>query len=313
MARTFVFTGSDLDRDHIRRGDEAWLGERLTDASARIVPVWRDKVLVMNSGELRPVMLPGAESGGLHEHAGEMVYLGNDGETAYFVADLSEMEEPHAEAPHADWPADAAFEDLRRVAPAIEHSMASLLAYARALAYWHRTHRFCGTCGAPTESRQGGHERHCTNAECGKTTYPRTDPAVIMLVTLGEGPDARALLAHNKRFPSGLRYSTVAGFVEPGETLEAAVAREVKEETDIDVADVTYQASQPWPFPASIMLGFRARAVSTDIHLADGELVDAQWFTRDEVHVMGEEKDMLPPSKFSISRWLIDTWLDEEA
>jgi NAD+ diphosphatase len=153
---------------------------------------------------------------------------------------------------------------------------------------------------------KGGHERTCSNEACGRSHFPRTDPAVIMLVT--HPTEDKALFGRNKRF-QGIRFSTLAGFVEPGESLEQAVAREVKEETGIRVHQATYQASQPWPFPASIMLGFRAVALNTDIQCEDDELIEAQWFTRDEVRAMD---DTLPPSRYSISRWLIDTWLSED-
>ena len=203
----------------------------------------------------------------------------------------------------------AAFEDLRRVASAIDHAHAGYLAYARALSHWHRTHAYCGACGFETIAGKGGHERKCANESCGRSHFPRTDPAVIMLVT--HPTEDSCLLGHNKRF-QGLRFSTIAGFVEPGETLEQAVAREVWEETGVRVENVSYQASQPWPFPASIMLGFRADGVTTEINLIDEELVEARWFSRDEVRDMASsEEDILPPSKFSISRWLIDSWLAE--
>ncbi len=151
-----------------------------------------------------------------------------------------------------------------------------MLALARAMVWWHSRHRFCGVCGSPTLSEEAGHMRRCTNPECKAMHFPRTDPAVIMLVTDGE----RALLGRNKNFPPGM-YSTFAGFVEPGESLEDAVAREVREETGIEVGQVIYHSSQPWPFPANIMLGFHAEAMSSEIAVDYGELEDAKWFERD--------------------------------
>src|SRR5262249_49094954 len=147
------------------------------------------------------------------------------------------------------------FTDLRRVGPLLERFEGSLLAYARGITYWHQRHRFCGVCGAPTRSRDAGHVRVCLNETCKTQHFPRTDPAVIMLVHDGD----RCLLGRQSVWPTGM-HSTLAGFVEPGESLEEAVAREVREETAIEVTDVAYHSSQPWPFPSSVMLGFHARA-----------------------------------------------------
>lgn len=181
-----------------------------------------------------------------------------------------------------------------------------LLAHARALAYWHRRHRFCGDCGHPTEGAQGGHVRVCSNPQCGRQHFPRTDPAVIVLVTAGE----RCLLGRQPSWLPG-RYSTIAGFVEPGESLEAAVVREVGEETGVRVREVRYQSSQPWPFPASLMLGFRAVAEGEDIHLGDEELEDARWFSREELERAMEEGALRLPGRISIAYRLIEDWFDE--
>jgi NAD+ diphosphatase len=199
----------------------------------------------------------------------------------------------------------------------MDRRQGAMLAYARGLIHWHRRHRFCGRCGSPTQSRHGGHMRLCTNAECGREHFPRTDPAVIMLVTrpgLDGGPDGgpdggAVLMGRQKSWTEGM-YSTLAGFVDPGESLEEAVAREVHEEAGIAVADVTYMASQPWPFPSSLMLGFRARATSMEIHINRDELDDARWFTRDQIARFGEAGLSLP-RQVSIARWLIDQWLAE--
>jgi NAD+ diphosphatase len=178
-----------------------------------------------------------------------------------------------------------------------------LLGYARAMAHWHRQHLFCGRCGAATRSERGGHQRSCT--ACGAQIFPRLDPAIIVLVTDG----ARCLLGRQASWPKG-RYSCLAGFVEHGETLEMAVAREVLEETDVRVRAPRYVSSQPWPYPGSLMLGFRAESASTDIHCNDGELEHAAWFSRDDIARSVDAGLMMPPSR-SISYRLIRAWYEE--
>jgi NAD+ diphosphatase len=191
------------------------------------------------------------------------------------------------------------FADLRLTAGLLPADDAGLLAYARAMIYWRQRHRYCGACGAPTRAGSGGHVMVCTAAGCGAESFPRIDPAIIVLVSDGE----RALLGRQASWPAG-RYSTIAGFVEPGESLEDAVAREVREETDIEVDEVAYHSSQPWPFPSSLMVGFHARATSTAIRCPDGELEDARWFSRAE---LAQGTPALPPPQ-SISFRLIADW-----
>jgi NAD+ diphosphatase len=193
--------------------------------------------------------------------------------------------------------------DLRRVGPLMARSEGSVLAYARGLMWWHARHRFCGVCGSPTESIEAGHVRRCTNSDCSASHFPRTDPAVIMLVHDGD----RALLGRQKVWAPGM-YSTLAGFLEPGESLEETVAREVYEEAGIRVGEVRYHSSQPWPFPASLMIGFHAVAVSRDIRLNQSELEDAAWFSRAELRDFASQAKSLPRAD-SIARQLIEDWL----
>src|SRR5580698_1540931 len=175
-------------------------------------------------------------------------------------------------------PANATFEELRPLSPVLRGDEAGLLAYTRALTIWRSRQKFCGVCGYATVPERAGHVIRCTNPTCGHEFFPRIDPAIIVLVTDGE----RALLGRQASWPPG-RYSTIAGFVEPGESLEDAVAREVGEETGIEVDAIDYHSSQPWPFPSSLMLGFTAHARTTEIKLRDQELEDAQWFTRAQI------------------------------
>jgi NAD+ diphosphatase len=195
-------------------------------------------------------------------------------------------------------PGGTALEELRPLLPQVPDEEAHLLAYARALLVWRSRHRHCGVCGAPTAPRSAGHVLRCTSRSCGAEVFPRIDPAVIVLVTDG----SHALLGRQASWPPG-RYSALAGFVEPGESLEEAVEREVREETGARVHSVRYFASQPWPFPASLMLGFHAQAPQAPIRL-DGELEDARWFERAQLQA-GEV--MLPPPH-TIARRLIEAW-----
>ena len=206
--------------------------------------------------------------------------------------------------------------DLRHVGLWLPPGDVAILASARGMLEWQRRHRFCGSCGAPAASGQGGHVRLCTNPECQEQIFPRTDPAVIMLVEHrpDDGGTPTCLLGHHGRLPTGA-YSTLAGFVEPGENLEEAVAREVEEEAGIRVRDIVYVASQPWPFPGSLMVGFRARADATAITLGRDELEHAAWFSARDLRSFGEWTDETAqhrlPRRDSIARFLVDSWMAE--
>ncbi len=248
----------------------------------------------MAEGRPLAVLLPRAALPPFRD--GDCCLLGLREERAVFAIDLSPCDEPVVAQ------AVGRFEDLWRVGGMMPADEAALLGHAKAMAHWRGRHRFCGVCGGACVGENGGHTLRCQG--CGTVHFPRTDPAVIMLVTHG----ARALLARSRRFRNFRVFSTLAGFVEPGESLEEAVAREVLEESGVHVAAVRYEASQPWPFPASIMLGFRAEALDDRITLDDDELVEAGWFTRDALR---EPVDFELPPAFSIARHLIDTWLRE--
>jgi NAD+ diphosphatase len=290
---------AELDRvGHFRR-DGAWLAARSVHPSSRFLPVWRNQNLIIAASEPPRAALLTIDEVALD--AGETVLLGLTGEDALFALDLSAHDEPLNGIRH-ERPLE--FTDLRRVGALMDLHEGSLLAYARGMMWWHQRHRFCGVCGSPTVSIQAGHVRRCTNEACATSHFPRTDPAVIMLVTDGD----RALLGRQKSWPKG-QHSTLAGFVEPGESLEDAVAREVFEETRVVVSDVRYHSSQPWPFPASIMLGFTAVAKTSEITVDLTELEDARWFDRDFILGHADDEEFRLPRRDSIARRLIEGWL----
>lgn len=222
---------------------------------------------------------------------GEWVFLGHAGGV------------PHAALVVDRVPAELNPVSIRVLAPLLNTEELSLAVHAVAMARWLAGTAFCPRCGARTQVRAAGHLRHCP--ECGTDHFPRTDPAVIMLVT---DADDRALLGRQHAWPEH-RFSTLAGFVEPGESLEDAVRREVAEEVGVTVGDVRYGGSQPWPFPASLMLGFFATAETTEITVDSDEIVEARWVTREELTALSEAGELLlPPPYVSISRWLVDSW-----
>jgi NAD+ diphosphatase len=289
-----IYAGPYLDRAAHLREDPQWFAAALADQRSRAIPVWNSRNLVAEGSSPRAVYLELGDVPTDRRHSGDLILLGRFGETHYFAYDLESVDSPPT-------PAGTRFEDLRTLASLLPVDEAGLLGYARALVSWRRRHRFCGVCGATTGSAKSGHMLVCSNPACRHEQFPRIDPAVIVLVSDGD----RALLGRQASWPAG-RYSTIAGFVEPGESLEDSVAREVLEETGIEVRDVEYHSSQPWPFPASLMLGFTALAASTEIRKRDQELEDARWFTRSEI---AAHSVLLPPGQ-SISFRLIEHWFD---
>ncbi len=319
MQRELAYTGKVLDRAAIRRGDDQWLLDQAA-GNPRILVLWKDMNLISHGPEGQKTPDAAVISG---DHArsilqdkdpvSEAIFLGLLDENPIFAVDYSEHDEaPEQQVPGIDSHYSASFTDLRSVGPIIDQHTGSMLAFARGMAFWHRRHRFCGACGSPTVSRSGGFMRTCANAACGLDHFPRTDPAVIMLVTAALPAGEHCLLGRQPSWDLGM-YSSLAGFVEPGESLEHAVEREVMEEASIRVTDVTYCASQPWPFPSSLMLGFRARATTFDINVGEDELEDARWFSRAALHERARINagDKRLSRADSIARWLIEEWLHE--
>ena len=297
------YSGVGLDRADLLRRDAAWVAARQADPNSRLVLVWRNRNLIVRSDTVAAVWVRVAEAKVWLGDRAEPVFLGRDGETAVFALDLSDLEEADAQSLTGE---NGLFEDLRAVGPLLSRRDGAILAYARGLVYWHQRHRYCGVCGSPTESIQAGHVRRCGNGACGAEHFPRTDPAVIMLVH----DEERCVLGRQKAWPAGM-HSTLAGFVEPGETLEEAVAREVYEEVGLEVTRVTYQSSQPWPFPSSIMLGFRAACRHGPMRLNADEIDAAAWYSRQQVRESPEDESFRLPRRDSIARRLIVDWLAE--
>jgi len=295
------YAANGLDRAGHRRREPEWLARQLAHSDSLFVPVWRGQNLVASLAEGQPSAVLVSREALVSVESEATVLLGLREECAYFALDLSHHESP-LEAIRAESPIE--FTDLRRVGPLLARPDGALLAYARGILHWHGRHGFCGLCGSPTRSEEGGHVRRCVRPECKATHFPRTDPAVIMLVTDGD----RALLGRQKVWAKG-QHSTLAGFVEPGESLEEAVAREVHEETGVIVDDVQYHSSQPWPFPASIMLGFTARALTTELQVDPEELESAHWFERGFILGHAEDDTFRLPRRDSIARRLIEDWL----
>ncbi len=295
------FTAHPMDRRHNLRKDATWVSERLARPSTRFVPLWNSKNLLTCEDVPQPVFLTSEDIEDLGLTSDSATFLGEDDGNAYFAIELP-GDEPNLQQTHS---LPCRFRDLRAVSTLLDGKDASLLAYSRAIIYWHSRNRYCGNCGSPTMVSAAGHLRICSSGSCGLEHFPRTDPAIIVLVSAGE----YCLLGRQAIWPEFM-YSTLAGFVEPGESLEDAVVREVWEETGIRIREVHYHSSQPWPFPASIMLGFTAWAERGPVLLNDRELQDAGWFTREDIR-MGIEKGSLKlPSVISIAYHLIEDWFD---
>ena len=293
--RPTLFAGPFLERRAELRDDPAWIAVARADPGTRYLLSAGATQLVTGGAVAEIAFLDGGHSLVAAARDEELTLLGWFRGTRCVLVELRDS--------GATLPADTEFRELRPLAPLLPPDSASLLAYARALALWKARHRYCGVCGAPTVPMRAGHVMRCTAGGCAAEFFPRLDPAIIVLVTDASGE--RALLGRQASWAAG-RYSTIAGFVEPGESLEDAVIREVEEETGVLTGDVEYIASQPWPFPSSLMLGFRAVARTHDITLRDGELEDARWFTRAD---LTSGQATLPPAG-AISARLIDAWLD---
>jgi NAD+ diphosphatase len=312
-----TFGGGRRDRADRLRGDPETLDRLVRSRNAFVLPVWRGKPLVILDGDGARLgwLAPGAEV--LSEATEPPVFLGLSGEDGCFAADVSAWIDPAAPdgpAPgfsdrtmnhHPSLPESARFVELRGVMGDLDAQDAADAATAKGILEWHRSHRFCARCGQPSTIEAGGWRRVC--GACGGQHFPRTDPVVIMLITRGD----RVLLGRQPFWPEGM-HSLLAGFVEPGETLEAAVRRETSEEAGIPVGRVHYLASQPWPFPASLMIGCAGEALDDVITLDEKELESALWVPRAEIAeaLAGRHPSIAPARPGAIARTLLDAWAE---
>jgi len=300
-----AFSGNPLDRASEKRSDAAWLGAQRANPMARVLPLWKLQPLLLGpqdaTKETQLGFIEGELASGLGAPDAVEVFLGLDHDGPRFARDISALADPLA----ASLASHGHFRDARSAASLLASNEVAILGQAKALLDWHKRHGFCAQCGALTMVSDGGYRRLCR--QCKAEHFPRTDPAVIMLVTAGD----RCLLGRNKRFAGG-HYSTLAGFIEPGETIEEAVRREVYEEVHVRVGSVHYFASQPWPFPSSLMIGCFAQSLSHEIEVDGNEILAARWFERAEVRRMleGESHEVKLPRRDAIAFHLIRNWAD---
>jgi NAD+ diphosphatase len=294
--RRNLLSDPTLDRASHLRQDQDFLSQAW--GTGRVLPLWRGQILIRGDEGAPRLGLISTDHPALPRK--QPIFLGVVGDEAIFALDVGDDDD--APAGFAPDP----FVELRAVGHLLPADEASYAAMARGLVLWHARHLFCGVCGHPTLFQEAGHRRVCTYEPCGTEHFPRSDPAVIVLVKNGD----KILLARQTRWPEGM-YSVLAGFVEPGESLEDAVAREVFEESGVRVTDVQYHSSQPWPFPSSLMLGFTATAITTELNFDGVELEQGGWFDRETLKNLPPGGPMRLPNPLSIARRLVDDWLAE--
>ena len=300
-SRRNLFTSVRLDRLAEFRDDPAWVGKALNSDLARLVPLWRNRNLLTGGGrEQQAVYLATSELQG-YDSIQPPTLLGTDGKRYFFAVSINDRQRDEVLAAHPG----ARFLDLRLASIDMDTKHAGVLAYAKALHYWQYRNAFCGVCGNPNRLESAGHKLLCTNEECGRQSFPRIDPAIIVLVTQGDA----CLLGHNAGWPPR-RFSTLAGFVEPGESLEDAVVREVFEESGVRLSDIRYVSSQPWPFPASAMCGFYAEATNRDTR-PSAEMAKLRWFTASDLDAAIESDEVRLPPPVSIAFRLVADWYQQ--
>ena len=300
-----VFAGNPLNRASDRRSNTDWVAERLADPDSLALAIWNGKPMV-EDGKDGKVQIAYVRADLAKELSGgneRLLFMGLWKETAVFALDMDGPEDP------ADGPLEGLgrFEDLRAIALNLSEADAAILATAKAMFVWRRRHRHCAVCGQLSEPAEGGWKRVCP--ACKAEHFPRTDPVVIMLAWKGE----RCLLGRQAAWPKGT-YSALAGFLEPGESIEEACAREIWEEAGLRTAKVSYHSTQPWPYPSSLMIGLIAEVDDGEARAADKELEEVRWFTREETRELmkGALKDAKAPGSLAIAHQLIKAWAEAE-
>ncbi len=300
-----VFAGNPLDRGDVQRRDQTWLDAQAKHPQSRILPLCQLDILIQAEpsfelGWLSPATLESLQA------TVPPVFLGLRDGIAHFALDVSDVEAPLDKLQLGEaWQ----FQEARGAATQLSMEAAGIVAQSRAQVGWHQRHRFCSVCGEPTQQGRGGHMRTC--AACKAQHFPRTDPVAIMLISDGD----KCLLGQSRgRLSRTERYSALAGFIDQGESIEEAVRREVKEEAGIEVGEVRYHSSQPWPFPSSLMIGCHGKAASTEIRIDAEEMTDVRWFHRDDVRaaLRRDNPNLQVPDSIAIAHHLIRAWAEGE-
>ncbi|MDA0338571.1 MAG: NAD(+) diphosphatase [Proteobacteria bacterium] len=302
-----AFAGNSLNRAEHLRNDDAAILDLMASPAARFIVFWKLKPLFRPGESPRIMWLNGVAARPFIDKGANWVFLGLENDEPHFAVDVSMLNDPEREGPFAGL---GTFMDPLRAAAVLDREDMGILAQAKPLIDWHGRRGFCSVCGSPTQMKQSGAARHCINDDCKAQHFPRTDPVVIMLALSGD----KCLLGRQAMFPPHM-FSALAGFIEPGETLEDAVRREVSEEAGIRVSDVRYHSSQPWPFPMSLMIGCHCIATDESITVDKNELDDAQWFEKSLVReaLEGKRPDVLwMPPPFAIAHQLIRSWVDAD-
>ncbi|HVV66210.1 MAG TPA: NAD(+) diphosphatase [Rhizomicrobium sp.] len=299
------FTGNPLDRASDKRTDAAWIEAMRRAPASLVLPLWRLQPLLLGEEGGTETVRLGLFAPGLCESLAApnapCIFLGLDNDRAVFALDLSAAADPQNSGPLARL---GRFSEARAAAMVLPVEEAAILGQAKAMIDWHQRHGFCARCGAPTGLIDAGYRRHCES--CGADHFPRTDPVVIMLAIDGD----RCLVGRGRQFPPGM-FSALAGFIEPGETIEEAVRRELKEESGIETGAVTYKFNQPWPFPSSLMIGCFAEALTTELRADENELAEVLWLEKNVARAIIEGRRVdgvrLPPP-IAIAYHLIKAW-----